>query len=102
MMATQSFGTTTTTILTAVAFSKSLLDADVATIMQLIKDDSIGLAGAHPQLNEAFSKKGLLHVPNRGVLKVLPGDVVAVDNNGWPILVSQNSIAFGSTRWVLT
>lgn len=101
-MATQQFGTTTTTILTAVAFSKALAEADVATIAQLIKDDSIAAAGSHPVLNEAFSKNGLLYVPNRGILKVKDGDVVAVDNNGWPILVSQNSIAFGSTRWVLT
>lgn len=41
---------------------------------------------------------GFLHIPGRGDLKVLPGDVVAVDNLGWPILVSATSIANG-TDW---
>ena len=44
---------------------------------------------------------GFLHIPGRGDLKVLPGDVVAVDNLGWPILVSATSIANG-TDWVYT
>ena len=38
---------------------------------------------------------GLLNVPNRGVLKVLYGDVVAYDSQGWPILVSSYSITNG-------
>jgi hypothetical protein len=102
-MATKTFGTTTTTILTAVQFAKSLLPADVATIQQLIKNDQIAAAGSHPIYSgDAFSLSGQLYIPNRGVLNMLPGDVVAVDNNGWPILVSSNSISFGSTRWVLT
>lgn len=42
-----------------------------------------------------FSKQGLLFVPRRGVLKVLPGDYVGVDPYGWPILVSAFSIANG-------
>jgi hypothetical protein len=29
-----------------------------------------------------------LVIPNRGTLTILPGDVVAIDNTGWPILVS--------------
>ena len=45
--------------------------------------------------NVAFSKQGLLYIPNRGVLQVLPGDWVGVDNYGWPILVSSFSIANG-------
>jgi hypothetical protein len=39
--------------------------------------------------------QGLLHVPRRGTLKVLEGDYVAYDPNGWPILVSGWSIATG-------
>jgi hypothetical protein len=40
-----------------------------------------------------------LEVPGRGILKVLPGDVVAVDSTGWPILVSAASIAYAGTQW---
>jgi hypothetical protein len=99
-MATRTFGTTTTTVLTAVAFNKQLLDADVATIQQGIKDDRIAAAGSHPiYAGDAFSKQGLLYIPNRGVLQVLDGDYVCIDNNGWPILVSANSIGYGSTNW---
>lgn len=43
---------------------------------------------------------GFLYVPNRGHLMVLPGDVIAVDNKGWPILVSKYSIANGNWTYV--
>lgn len=96
-MATKTLGTSTTTGLTAVAYSPSaqvLLPADVATIAQDIKDD---LNVAHPTFGAggAFSYNGLLYVPNRGYLKILPGDWVGVDANGWPVLVSAYSIATG-------
>lgn len=100
-MATKTLGTTTTSILTAVAFSKALLPADVAAINAGIKDDKIKVAGSHPILaGDSFSLSGQLYIPNRGVLQVLPGDYVAIDNDGWPILISASSIGFGSTRWV--
>lgn len=101
-MATQVFGTTANNSLTAVTFATSLLPADVATIQQGIKDDKIDAAGSHPiYRGDAFSLQGLLYVPNRGILQVLPGDIVAIDNNGWPILVSADSVAYGSSLWVL-
>lgn len=43
-----------------------------------------------------------LVIPNRGVLKVLPGDVAAVDQSGWPILLSKNAINFLGTPWSVT
>ncbi len=46
-----------------------------------------------------LSRYGQLIVPNRGILKVLPGDVVAIDNCGWPILVSAASIAYAGSQW---
>ena len=94
-MATLTLGTTATTSLTAVLYNQSsvtLLPADLATIINAIKDD---LNVAHPISPGAFSYTGLLYVPSRGVLKVLPGDYVGVDANGWPILVSAYSIATG-------
>jgi len=88
-MATRTLGTNATTTLVAVNFAASLLDADVATIQQNILND-LNTTLTWPG---AFAKNGLLYVPNRGVLKVLVGDYVAYDPNGWPILVAANSIA---------
>lgn len=92
-MATKTLGTNATTSLVALPFLTgigSMAAADVATIAQHIKDD---LNPAHPITPGAFAANGLLFVPRRGVLKVLPGDYVAYDSQGWPILVSANSIA---------
>jgi hypothetical protein len=46
-----------------------------------------------------LSAQGQLFVPNRGILKVLPGDRIAVDNTGFPILVSGNSIGYAGSQW---
>lgn len=62
----------------------------------------VNIAIVPPGPAGAFSFNGLLYVPNRGVLKVLPGDVVAVDNAGWPILVSKASIGYAGTLWDFT
>lgn len=47
-----------------------------------------------------FSRNGLLLVPGRGVLKIRRNDVVAVDNTGWPILVSGASANYQNSNWV--
>lgn len=107
-MATHTLGTNANTSLTAVTMSagSDLADADIATIAQGILDDLLGQSssGVNARIvQEAFSRKGLLYVPNRGVLKVLPGDVVAVDGTagvGWPILVSKQAIANGAWHFV--
>jgi len=75
-------------------------DADIATIQQLIKDD---LNPAQP-INYAmggWSRQGMLYVPNRGWLKCYPGDIVAVDGTGWPILLSRRAAA-SAAAWTLT
>lgn len=98
-MATLTGGTTTTSVLTALAFSAGadMLDADIATICLNIKDDVLS---GHKVVPNAFSRNGQLFIPNRGVLKLLPGDYVMVDtNSGWPILVSGNVIGVTSTPW---
>ena len=51
---------------------------------------------------ERFNFNGLLEIPNRGIVKVLPGDVVAVDNTGWPVLVSANSLGYSGSLWTYT
>lgn len=95
-MALKTMGTTANNVLDAVDFQKSLSAADVASIANAIKDD---LNPAHPIYPGAFALQGFLFVPNRGILKILPGDYVGVDNTGWPILVSANSIGDGSSEW---
>jgi hypothetical protein len=75
------------------ASSSIALPADVATINQAILDDqnrNLPSPGAGPW---GWSTAGQLYIPNRGVLKVLPGDWVAVDSKGWPILISAYSVA---------
>ena len=94
-MSTKTLGTSTTSNLTALAFLSGYGQnptADIATINADIKDD---LNVAHPQIPSSFTVDGQLFIPNRGVLRVLPGDWVGVDANGWPILVSKYSIATG-------
>ena len=103
-MATITLGSNATTTLTAVAFAKSLSAADIASIANAILDDrsqagqqpANAAPSAKPIWPGAFTLSGQLVIPNRGILQVLPGDYVAVDANGWPILVSANAIAGGS------
>ena len=90
-MALGTLGTSLTTTLQSLnAWTASTAATDVGTFANLIKDD---INVAHPIWPGAFEQNGLLYIPNRGVLRVLPGDYVGVDPNGWPVLVSKNSIA---------
>lgn len=94
-MATSTLGTDATTSLTALAFLPgigSLAAADVASINNGIKND---LNPALPLVPGAFSSAGLLVIPNRGIVQVLPGDYVAIDSTGWPILLSRYAAANG-------
>jgi len=103
-VATKTLGSNATTTLTAVQMPSAyaglaLSDADIATIANSILDDQAQsrVKGQSQLLASriypgAFSRAGLLYVPNRGVLKVLPGDWVAVDPAGWPVLISGASI----------
>lgn len=49
-----------------------------------------------------LSPSGLLQVPNRGQLRVLPGDYVATDNSGAVILVPANAVGYAASLWVFT
>lgn len=92
-MATGTLGTNATNSLTSKLFGGALLPADVAAIANAVKDDINNL---HPIWPGAWSQSGMLSIPNRGILKVLPGDYVAVDaTTGWPILLSARAIASG-------
>jgi hypothetical protein len=107
-MATHTLATSAN--LTAVTYSPSpqvLLPTDIASIKGGMKHDPNvqNAQNSGRLLGGDFSYTGLLIIPGRGVLRVLPGDVIAIDNLGgtnvgWPILVSADAIAHGS--WTLT
>ena len=90
-MSVKTLGTNATnSIAKALAYLQGgLAQADVANLNNAIKNDQ----GNLHEIVHGFSGNGLLYVPNRGVLKILPGDWVGVDTAGWPILVSAYSIA---------
>jgi hypothetical protein len=74
-----------------------------ATSVQLSKAAASTTAGVRvafvPPSPPHLSRYGLLTIPGRGILKVLPGDVVALDNTGWAILVSGAAIAYAGSLW---
>ena len=84
-MALNTFGTAANDSLSALQWDEVSAVADVALIAAGIKDD---LNPASPLVPGGFTKNGMLYVPNRGVLKLRPGDWVAIDDTGWPVLVS--------------
>ncbi len=107
-MALNTLGTNATTTLSAMQFrgGAAYTRADMAALAALILDDQsqpMGqLANAAPAAKPiwpgAFNPfYNTLMIPNRGVLKVLPGDWIGVDANGWPILLSRNAIAGGTS-----
>lgn len=83
-------------------------DTDILGINSIIRDDLykgvgnqvVGSSTPYPIPTGGYSRQGQLYIPNRGWLKVFPGDLVCVDANGWPMLVSANSIATGG--WTKT
>ena len=100
-MALKTLGTSATTTLNALVMNSDLTVADAATLRANIKWDYVYVNGAwvqnqngaaYPGGFEFQGGSGLLYVPRRGVLQVLPGDYVAYDPNGWPILVAGGSI----------
>lgn len=97
-MGIQTVGTNANTSLTTgikflPGYGSGMAAADIATVALAIKNDQVN---GQPVFPNAFSSNGLLYVPNRGYLQMLPGDYVAVDpTTGWPILVSKLAIASG-------
>jgi hypothetical protein len=89
-------GTAATTSLAAMTWNPMSSIADMAAIEANIKNQA---NPAHPIIPGGF-EQGRLYLPNgRGIILLQPGDWVAYDNFGWPIVVSNQSIASGSS-WV--
>ena len=91
-MALKTLGTAATTTLAAMAYQHGANVADLASIAANIKSPNAanGLTPGH------FLQNGYLRVPGRGNLWVQPGDWIAYDDKGWPILISSYSILNGS------
>ncbi len=103
-MALLTLGSNAVNTLSALKFLPGSSDADFAALAALILNDGSqagGTANAAPSAKPiwpgALARDGHLYIPNRGVLRLLPGDYVAVDANGWPILLSANTIAGGAS-----
>jgi len=73
-------------------YNSGLSASDIASVANGILNDQVN---SRPVVPGAFDGNGLLFIPNRGVLRILPGDYVGVDSTGWPILLSANAIANG-------
>jgi hypothetical protein len=120
-VATKTLGTALTTGLTALQFQPgSMAAADVAAIANAIMDDFAAaggngstsfpggaIGGAAKIWPGAFSSNGLLYIPNRGVLKMQPGDWAAVDAEGFPFLIPYSTLpktltAIGNTHTTAT
>lgn len=104
-MALKTLGTNATTTLSALVVDSNFTPADIATLRVGIKWDWVFVNGAYQRVQAGATCPGaidfvggeaILTVPRRGTLRVLPGDYVAIDPNGWPILVSGGSINSGS------
>jgi hypothetical protein len=99
-MAVGTAGTTAATTLSAITWSGDqavLLPADLATANYAILDDQ-NVAHGHAAVLGlgGVVREGKLIIPNRyGSLVMLPGDVVAWDVTGWPVLISARAIAGG-------
>lgn len=94
-MALKTLGTAATTTLAALAWNAQANQANVAQIAaNILNDQNV----AHPIFPGAFQHNGTLYIPNRGMVRLLPGDYVAYDSTGWPIILSAGSA--GSASWV--
>lgn len=91
-MALITLGTNATTTLNALVWNPAAAAADIAQIANNIKgQNSVGRIAPG-----AFSRNGRVHFPGRhGFVLMLPGDYVAYDGAGWPVIVSSWSIANG-------
>ncbi len=103
-MAIQTLGTTNDhSLALALVWNGMATDtADVADINQaILNDQNPRFPVAQIDGSGGFVKEGLLYVPNRGVLTLFPGDVVALDaTSGQVILLTAHGLATGP--WVLT
>ena len=105
-MALKTAGTSATTTLSALVVDSNFTIADIATLRAAIKYNWVFVNGAYvrqqagaimPGGIEYVGGNAILTLPGgRGTLQAQPGDYIAVDPNGWPILIAGGSINSGS------
>lgn len=97
-MALKTLGTTGTTVLSALNWNPMSAQVDVAAIAAgILGQSATAFHGISPG---AFSNSGRLKFPGReGQVFLKPGDWVAFDSFGWPVIVSSQSIAAGGSSW---
>lgn len=64
----------------------------IVPAIPVAQDNTAGL------LSGGFATSGLLQIPNRGNLRVFPGDVVVIGITGWPILLSRVEAVYGQAN----
>ena len=90
-------GTTGTTVLNGMAWNGMKSAADIAAFNNAVKNQ-----GVQTKVVYAIAlMNGILDFPNRpnSQLSLLPGDYIFYDSNGWPIVVSKESMAAGGSSW---
>lgn len=100
-MSTHTLGTSNSTVLVAAQWNSVAIDpADVAAINSHILNDLNPTQLAQTGGIGGFVKEGLLYVPNRGVLTLIPGDWVAYDpDSGFCYLVPASAVTGGD--WII-
>lgn len=83
-MALLTFGTNANNTLSAFQWNNANSIADTALINNSIKTQGT-VQRTEPA---AFTNNGFLFVPNRGILKLLPGDWIAIGSTGMPFVMS--------------
>ncbi len=98
-MATSTAGTNATTTLPfALQWQKAgLSPADLATLRSHILDYRVSATAAARILPGAL-EAGQLFIPNRGVLKLEPGDWIAIGTTGWPFLIQSAAMTADFTH----
>lgn len=84
-------------------FVKSVDSATAVTLSQAATASAnsvyIGFVRVHAPM---LGPNGILHLPGgRGNIILHPGDIVAIDNTGWPIVVSAAAISYAGSNWNL-
>ncbi|MCI0564279.1 MAG: hypothetical protein MN733_37880 [Nitrososphaera sp.] len=99
-MALVTLGTAATTTLSALKWNAQPVAADLAAINALFKYQSFtepSVPGPVSFIPVPMINQGILYVPERGQLKLYPGDYIAADpNTGHFVLISAATAAAAS------
>ena len=93
-MALKTAGTSTTTVLSALAWNTAMDRTDLAALNALVSQYEKVNTIKRPT---PVITQGLVHYPERGSLKILPGDYLAVDPvSGYFIIIDAHAMTGGS------